>query len=129
VKRPGRESDHSPPSSVEVNERVELYFHSANTPSWRGDRLKNSTGTTSPLSYLYDFCLFPNIPALKGPIFLDTEDIQKNVTTALKVIQQQEVQNVSNSGNIVGPSAKLLKGSASKLTHLGKLSIYDVCCQ
>jgi hypothetical protein len=36
VKRPGREADHSPPSSAEVKECVELYFHSPNTPSWRG---------------------------------------------------------------------------------------------
>jgi hypothetical protein len=28
VKRPGREADHSPPSSAEVKGRVELYFHS-----------------------------------------------------------------------------------------------------
>jgi len=28
VKRPGREADHSPPSSVMVKECVELYFHS-----------------------------------------------------------------------------------------------------
>jgi hypothetical protein len=27
VKRPGREADHSPPSSTEVKERVELYLH------------------------------------------------------------------------------------------------------
>jgi hypothetical protein len=31
----GREADHSPPSSAEVKEWVELYFHSPNTPSWR----------------------------------------------------------------------------------------------
>jgi hypothetical protein len=36
VKQPGREADHSPPSSAEVKECVELYLHSANTPSWRG---------------------------------------------------------------------------------------------
>jgi hypothetical protein len=36
VKRPGREADHSPPSSAEVKEWVELYIHSPNTPSWRG---------------------------------------------------------------------------------------------
>jgi hypothetical protein len=36
VKRPGREADHSPPSSTEVKECVELYLHSPNTPSWRG---------------------------------------------------------------------------------------------
>jgi hypothetical protein len=28
VKRPGREADHSPPSSSEVKECVELYLHS-----------------------------------------------------------------------------------------------------
>jgi hypothetical protein len=28
VKRPGREADHSPPSSAEVNKCVELYLHS-----------------------------------------------------------------------------------------------------
>jgi hypothetical protein len=32
----GREADHSPSSSVEVKECVELYIHSPNTPSWRG---------------------------------------------------------------------------------------------
>jgi hypothetical protein len=32
----GREADHSPPSSAEVKEWVELYLHSPNAPSWRG---------------------------------------------------------------------------------------------
>jgi hypothetical protein len=36
LKRPGREADHSTPSSAEVKEWVELYFHSSNTPSWLG---------------------------------------------------------------------------------------------
>jgi hypothetical protein len=36
VKRPVREADHSPPSSAEVKEWVELYIHSPNTPSWCG---------------------------------------------------------------------------------------------
>jgi hypothetical protein len=36
VKRPVCEADHSPPSSAEVKEWVELYIHSPNTPSWRG---------------------------------------------------------------------------------------------
>jgi hypothetical protein len=35
----GREADHSPPSSAEVKEWVELYFHSPNMPSWRGAQL------------------------------------------------------------------------------------------
>jgi hypothetical protein len=32
----GREADHSPPSTAEVKEWVELYLQSPNTPSWRG---------------------------------------------------------------------------------------------
>jgi hypothetical protein len=36
VKEPGREADHSPPSSGEAKECVELYLHSPNTSSWRG---------------------------------------------------------------------------------------------
>jgi hypothetical protein len=41
VKPPGREADHSPPSSAEVKEWVELYLHSPNTPSWCGAQLKH----------------------------------------------------------------------------------------
>jgi hypothetical protein len=51
VKRPGREADHSPPSSNEVKECVELYLHSSSTPSWHGAQL--STVTTSPVPYLH----------------------------------------------------------------------------
>jgi hypothetical protein len=36
VKRPGRGADHSPPSSAEVKEWVELYLHCLNTPPWHG---------------------------------------------------------------------------------------------
>jgi hypothetical protein len=36
VKRPEREADHSPVSSAEVKEWVELYLHFPNMPSWRG---------------------------------------------------------------------------------------------
>ena len=34
VKRPGRDVDHPSPSSVEVEERVELYLYSPSAPSW-----------------------------------------------------------------------------------------------
>jgi hypothetical protein len=45
-----------------------------------------------------DFWLFPKIKsALKGRKFQDIEDIQKNLTMALKAIPQQEFQNISNS--------------------------------
>jgi hypothetical protein len=36
VKRPRRESDHSPLSGAEVKECVEIYLHSPDTFSWRG---------------------------------------------------------------------------------------------
>jgi hypothetical protein len=42
----GREADHSPPTSVEVKECVELYLHSPNTPSWRGVQLKHRDNFT-----------------------------------------------------------------------------------
>jgi hypothetical protein len=41
IKRPGRKADHSPPSSAEVKECVDLYFHFPNTSSWRGAQLKH----------------------------------------------------------------------------------------
>jgi hypothetical protein len=34
AKRSGRRVDHTPPSSAEVKERVELYFYSLDGPSW-----------------------------------------------------------------------------------------------
>jgi hypothetical protein len=46
VKRPGREADHSLPSSAEVKECVKLYLHSLNTPSWRGDQLRHRDNFT-----------------------------------------------------------------------------------
>jgi hypothetical protein len=55
VKRPGREDDHSHPSSAEVKECVELYFHSPNTPSWRGAQLKHRDNFTFTF-YLHKYC-------------------------------------------------------------------------
>jgi hypothetical protein len=44
VKRPERKANRLPPSSAEVKERVELYLHSPNTPSWRGAQFKKAQG-------------------------------------------------------------------------------------
>jgi hypothetical protein len=56
----GREADHSPPSSAEVKEWVELYLHSSNTPSWRGaqrEHRDNFTFTFTLTSFtLYILC-------------------------------------------------------------------------
>jgi hypothetical protein len=49
VKRPRCEADHSPPSSVESKECMELYIHSPDTPSLRVAQFKKSTGTTLSL--------------------------------------------------------------------------------
>jgi hypothetical protein len=47
----------------------------------------------SPDLALNDCCLFPKTnSSLKGRTFQDTEDIQENVTMALKAIPQQEFQ-------------------------------------
>jgi hypothetical protein len=54
LKRPGREADHSPPSTAEVKERMELYLNSPNTPSWRGAYL--STGLAYTFSCWCKFC-------------------------------------------------------------------------
>jgi hypothetical protein len=52
VKRLGREADHSPPSSAEVKELMELYLHSSNTPPWRGVQLKHRNNSTRSWPYL-----------------------------------------------------------------------------
>jgi len=49
TKRPGREADHSPPFSAEV--KVELYFHSPNTPLWCGAQLKKRVGILPYLNF------------------------------------------------------------------------------
>jgi hypothetical protein len=48
----GREADHSPLSSAEVKEWVELYLHSPDTPSWRGAQLGGAQGQLY-FTYLY----------------------------------------------------------------------------
>jgi hypothetical protein len=64
VKRPGREADHSPPSSAEVKEWVELYFHSPSMPSWRGAQLKHRDNFTFTL--LYFTLLLSNMASRRG---------------------------------------------------------------
>jgi len=53
---------------------------------------------------------------------------RSKVKTALKAIPQQCCKNVSNSGNIVGLSAQLFKGSTSNVTPLRKLQVYRYAC-
>jgi hypothetical protein len=53
-KAAGVEADHSPPSSAEVKECVELYLHFPNTPSWCGAQFKKKHRDNFP------FCLLSN---------------------------------------------------------------------
>jgi hypothetical protein len=48
----GREADHSPPSSAEVEERVELYLHSPNALSWRDAQLGGAPGLYLVLPFI-----------------------------------------------------------------------------
>jgi hypothetical protein len=72
IKRPGREAGQSPPSSTEVKECVELYFHSPNTPSWRGAQLKNSTGTILPFTFTFE-------EEWKGVLYTEVQVFPKRV--------------------------------------------------
>jgi hypothetical protein len=53
----GREADHSPLSSAEVKEWVELYFHSHYTPSWRGAQLGEHRDNFT-FTFIFIFALF-----------------------------------------------------------------------
>jgi hypothetical protein len=53
IKRPGSEADHSPPSSAEVKECVELYLHSPIRLHGRGAYLNTGTISALPLPLPY----------------------------------------------------------------------------
>jgi hypothetical protein len=55
VKRPGREADHSSPSSAEVKEWVELYLHSHHTPTCRGAQLKHKDNFTFTFTFYVNY--------------------------------------------------------------------------
>jgi hypothetical protein len=62
VNRPEYEADNSPLSSAEVNEWVELYFFSPNTPSWCGVQLKKHRDN---FTFTFTFYLYQNLKAPK----------------------------------------------------------------
>jgi hypothetical protein len=76
----------SPPSSAEVKERVELYLHSPNTPSWRRAQLKHRdsftfTFTFSFLSLTVSYIqTFPQHPILKHSQWMSSQRIIEQVT-------------------------------------------------
>jgi hypothetical protein len=53
-----------------------------------------------------DFWLLPKLKnALKGQRFADISDIQRNVTTLLRAIPENDFETVSGSGTLVSRSA------------------------
>jgi hypothetical protein len=60
VKLPGREADHSPPSSAEVKECAQLHLHSPNKPSWRGAQSKYRDNFTFTIDLLCVFTVVVN---------------------------------------------------------------------
>jgi hypothetical protein len=69
AKRPGREADHSPPSSAGGGQRMRGAIPPLpNTPSWRGAQL--STGTTLPLPLSVGIIgLRPVLSGTRFPLF------------------------------------------------------------
>jgi hypothetical protein len=85
VRRPGRKADHSPPSSAEVKDWVQIYIHSPNTPSWRGVQLKKhravkcrSGWSAPPTCFLYN---------LKNELYWNVfeTDVLKSISLPLPV--------------------------------------------
>jgi hypothetical protein len=69
-----------------------------------------------------------NKVCLKGTNISEYWRHPRNEMTALKAVWQQEFQNCSNSGSIIGLSAYLLKGCTSKVTPLIKFLVYTYAC-
>jgi hypothetical protein len=63
LKRPGREADHSPPSTAEVKEWVELYLQSLNMPLWHGAQLKHRDNFT----FIFMFTAFWTVVGFMEP--------------------------------------------------------------
>jgi hypothetical protein len=56
VKQLGSEANHSPPSSAEVKECMELFLHSSNMPSWRGTQLKKKHRDNFTFTFTFYIC-------------------------------------------------------------------------
>jgi hypothetical protein len=101
IKRSGLEADHSPPSTAEVKERVQLYLHSPTTPSMPGAKLKNrdsftftfagvpqsTHGFQFPTGEMMGFCPFatasrPTLEPAQPPIRWETFFLLENKAPA-----------------------------------------------
>jgi len=62
----GPKADHSPPSSTEVKECVELYLHSPSMPSGSSDQLKKAQGQ------LYIYLIIQNYPTIRRNVIKES---------------------------------------------------------
>jgi hypothetical protein len=92
MKRQGRANDHSPPSSAEVKECVELYLHSPNTPLWRGAQLKKHRDN---FTFLYYNCL----PAWGLEYRLKTPSHNKKIACYETIYGTSELVGFCEHGN------------------------------
>jgi hypothetical protein len=76
VQRPGREADHSPPSSAEIKEGVKIYHQSPSTPSWRDAQLKHKDNFTFLYLYLKYFSIFLSNEINRKIICFTYEDLR-----------------------------------------------------
>jgi hypothetical protein len=139
VKRPGREADHSPPSSAELKEWVELCLHSPNMPPWRGAHLKHRDNFTFTLiifceayklwsSSLCSLLHSPATSSLLRLIFSSAVGTQKPSVCVLHLIRQknntrQELWMCVDGSKAVKSSVKLLLKPVTKGECSERLSI------
>jgi hypothetical protein len=84
VKRPRREADHSPPSSAEVKERVDLYIHSSNTPSWRGTQLKHRDNFTFTIIIIIIIIIIIVVVVVVVVVVVESRDSSVGTATRLR---------------------------------------------
>jgi hypothetical protein len=145
----GREADHSPPSSAEVKEWVELYLHSPNTPSWRGAQLGGAQGqlyltftykltpwNTVLLDKLTVTQLVKKFPAFYGPrrfIALVSPSLvpilsQMNQSTPSHPISVRSIPILSSHRHLFLPSGLFPSGLLTKILYALLTSLTRVTC-
>jgi hypothetical protein len=97
VKRLGREADHSPPSSAEVKERVEVYLHSPNTPSLRGAQLKQRDSFTF---YIIKIVANDNIKLISFNVTMSSFTITFILFNSVNYFSQTPVNKIQSKDNM-----------------------------
>jgi hypothetical protein len=91
IKQPGREADHSPPSSAEVKNSLS-YNSTPNTPSWRVAQLKRRDKFTFTLPYRAENGYFSYIDLQMHVVKYVHMYTRDKVTLATLLLQDGEVK-------------------------------------